>query len=551
MKDNFGQFEPFHGNNNLKRRDQPVEWTADLVEEWMKCSNDPLYFIEQYIKLIHVDHGLVSMKLYEYQKEIILSLHHNRNTIVATSRQSGKTSSLVAYLTWYVLFNPDKTVAILANKAETAREILGRIRLAYQHLPRWIQQGVVEWNKGSIVFENNSRILADATSSDAIRGYSVNFLFIDEASHIDLWDEFYTSVVPTISSGKTTKLCLVSTPNGLNHFWKIWSNAQQKLNDFNPIEVSWEQVPGRDQAWKDKTLADLNFDEEKFGQEYSVQWLGSSGTLIAGWKLKQLFHDRPLRLPENGFYQYVLPQKDRAYAIVADVSRGKGLDYSAFHVIDITEMPYQQVATFRDNLTLTTDYAGIIHNVAILYNNALVLVETNDLGEEVCNILHNEFEYENIIQTESNGSKGKRIATGHSGKQSDRGIRTTLPVKNKGCSILKMLIEQNQLILKDENTIDELKTFSRKNKTYEAEPGNNDDLAMGLVLFAWMSDQNVFKELTDIDTLSKLREKTEEQLMNDLVPFGFKMNNGMDEDVEPLFIESPDYSVHYPFIEDL
>lgn len=529
----------FRGNPNLKRSNQPIEWTKDLIEEWVKCSQDPIYFAENYMKIIHVDRGLIPVVLYDYQKEMIVTMKENRFVAAVWCRQSGKTTAVCAFLLWFIIFHDNKEVGILANKGPTAREILGRIQLAYQHLPRWLQHGILEWNKGSFCLENNSKIIAEASSSDNVRGHTFSMVYLDEVAFIDNFQEFFSSVFPTISSGKTTKVMMTSTPNGLNHFWKIVSQGRAKENNYKIIEVPWSRVPGRDQEWKELTLKGLNNNIEQFSQEYENEFLGSSGTLIAGWKLKELFHVQPLILPENGFYQYEVSKKHRQYALVADVSRGKGLDYSAFSVVDITEMPYKQVAVYHDNMTLTTDYATIIHNVALMYNDALVLVETNDLGEEVCNILHNDHEYENIVYTETNGRNGKRVATGHSGKAADRGIRTTLPVKNKGCAILKMLIEQNQLILQDENTIDELKTFSRKNKSYEAESGNTDDLVMGLVLFAWMSDQSAFKELTDIDTLNKLREKTEEQIVNDLVPFGLVQTGLEDLDLENEISEYP------------
>lgn len=528
----------FMGNANLKKSDQPMEWSPDRVQEYLKCSQDPTYFIETYVKVIHVDRGLVPLILYPYQREMIKSMHENRNSIFATARQAGKSTVVCGYMLWYILFNRDKTVALLANKGDTAREILGKIQTAYQHLPKWIQHGVKEWNKGSFVLENGSRILAGNTSADAIRGYSINFLFIDEAAHIDNWDVFFTSVYPTISSGKSTKIVLVSTPLGLNHFWKTWSLAQQGLNDFNPILVTWDKVPGRDEEWRKNTLGAMNNDLEKFDQEHNVEFLGSSGTLIAGWKLKELVAQIPIRI-NDGMYQYEIPILNRVYALVADVSRGRGMDYSAFHVIDITQMPYRQVAAFRSNMILATDYADVIHHVAKLYNEALVLVEINDIGEQICDLLYYDYEYTNIVQTENSGQAGKKISQGFSGRATDRGIRTTVRVKNTGCAMLKILIEQNQLILNNEHTIDELKTFSRKLKTYEAEPGCHDDLAMGLVLFAWMTDQAFFKDITDIHTLTKLRDKSDEQIMNEIMPFGF-MDYG-DERLDPNELEVVDY----------
>ena len=516
----------YNGNALLKRTNQNIEWTPELVSEYIKCSKDPIYFTETYMKIINIDRGLVSFKLYDYQKEMIKSFADNRFNIVATARQAGKSTVTCAFILWYTIFHPEKTVALLANKGETAREILQRIQLAYQYLPAWLQQGVKEFRAGAIVFENNSRVIAAATSSDAIRGYSINLLFIDEAAFIENWDTFFTSVYPTISSGKESKIILVSTPNGLNHFYAIWQNAIEKRNNYQPIKVSYERVPGRDEKWKTDTLSSMNFNTEKFEQEYCVEFMGSSGTLIAGWKLKELVHQTPLN-SKDGLSVYCNPIKDHKYAIVVDVSEGRSLDYSAFQVIDVTQMPYQQACVYRNNMITPLDYGEIVHKVAINYNKAPVLVEVNNMGAQVSHSLHYDFEYDNILFTENNGRNGKKVSSGY-GTGIDMGVRTTVPVKANGCSLLKLLIEQNQLIINDFHTIEELSRFSRKGKSYEAEEGAHDDLVMSLVLFAWLSEQQYFKDYTNINTLMRLRDKTDEEIMQDLSPFGF-VDDGRDD----------------------
>jgi hypothetical protein len=517
----------YNGNPNLKRSGVQVNWTPEMVQEWVKCSSDVVYFVKKYMKIVNVDRGLIPFEPYDYQIEMLEAMQQERYCIFATSRQAGKSTVTCAFILWYIIFNADKNVALLANKAETAREILGKVQLAYQHLPKWLQQGVTEWNKGSFELENNSRVIATATSSDNIRGFSINLLFIDEAAFIDNWNEFFTSVYPTISSGKSTKVVLVSTPNGLNHFYAIWQNAVENKNGYKNIMVKWDRVPGRDEKWKHDTLAGLNFDTEKFDQEFCVEFMGSSGTLIAGWKLKELVHKIPL-YAKDGLSKYDESKKDRSYVCIADVSRGKGLDYSAFSIIDVTDMPYRQVCTYRNNLVTPVDYADILHRVCKSYNNAAILVEINDIGEQVSTSLHYDFEYDNLLATESAGRAGKRITSGF-GSNIDKGIRTTKSVKSVGCSILKLLIEQNQLIINDFETISELSTFSRKGVSYEAESGKHDDLVMGLVLFAWLSDQMYFKELTSINTLARLREKTDEEIAQDLMPFGFMDDGRQDE----------------------
>ena len=529
----------YFGNPNLKRVGEEIDWTPERIQEYIKCSQDPVYFIETYMKIINVDEGLVNFKLYDYQKEMVESMANNRMSIIATARQAGKSTTTCGFILWYIIFNKEKTVALLANKGDTAREILGRIQLAYQYLPKWLQQGIVEWNKGNIELENTSRVLAGSTSSDNIRGYTINMLFIDEAAFIEGWEEFFTSVFPTISSGKSTKVVLVSTPNGLNHFHKLWAeaNASPPRNDYNPIKVLWNDVPGRDEDWKQQVLRGMSNDIERFNQEYCVEFLGSSSTLISGAALKSLVHRDPIYQAE-GMYKYFEPKSEHMYVCVADVSQGKGLDYSAFSIIDVTEMPYQQVVAFRNNILAPADYAKVLYSTLKAYNNCVILVELNDWGHTLASILWEEYEYDGVLFTENAGRAGKRICSGFGGKAVDMGVRTTNPVKNAGCSMLKLLIEQNQLIPHDHNTIGELATFSLKGKQYQAEAGHHDDLVMGLVLFAWMTDQPFFKEYTDINTLIKLREKTDDELENDLTPFGFMDDH--DDDMELAEPEAPE-----------
>ena len=514
MTNNLG----YLGNVNLKKARVDIQWTPEMVQEFLRCSQDPKYFAEKYVKIVHVDHGLIPIKLYDYQKEIIDTLQNNRRVTVVTSRQAGKTTTAAAIILHYILFNEHKTVALLANKGDAAREILERIKLAFESLPNWLQSGVVEWNKGSIELENGCKVIAAATSSSAIRGKSISLLYIDEAAFVEGWDEFFASVFPTISSGNTTKILFTSTPNGLNHFYKTCRGAKDGTNGYGYIEVPWQRVPGRDEAWRQETLSAMDFDLEKFAQEFECEFQGSSGTLISSACLKNLTPRVPIA-ENDGLKQYESPSRDNKYVIVVDVSRGKGLDYSAFQVVDITKMPYNQVCTYRNNMITPLDYSGVIHNVSKMYNDAVILVEVNDVGAQVVDSLHYDYECESIVYTENAGARGKRISSGFG--NAERGIRTTKTVKTIGCSMLKLLIEQQQLVINDHDTIFELSRFSKKGHSYEAESGCNDDLVMGLVLFAWMSDQQYFKDLTDINTLMKLREKTEEQMESELTPFGF------------------------------
>lgn len=521
----------YNGNPLLKKARKQISWTQEMLQEWLKCAQDPIYFAEKYIQIVHVDHGLIPIRLYDYQKEIIVKLTNNRRVTVVTSRQAGKTTTAAAIILHYILFNEHKTVALLANKGDAAREILDRIKLSYESLPDWLQQGVLEWNKGSIELENGCKVLAAATSSSAIRGKSISLLYIDEAAFVEGWDEFFASVFPTISSGETTKILFTSTPNGLNHFYKTCMGASEGTNGYQYVEVPWQRVPGRDEKWRQETLAAMDFDHEKFAQEFECAWLGSSGTLISGAVLKTLVSKIPL-VARDGLSVYKEKDGNHQYVIVADVSRGKGLDYSAFQVIDVTTMPYEQVCTYKNNMVTPLDYAGVLFQTAKAYNSASILVEINDTGGQVADSLFYDFEYEGVINTENAGARGKRISGGFAKSGStDRGIRTTKTVKAIGCSMLKLLVEQRQLIINDHNTIFELSRFSKKGTSYEAETGCNDDLAMCLVLFGWMSDQQYFKDLTNINTLQKLRDKTDEELENDLVPFGFIETGHPEEDV--------------------
>jgi hypothetical protein len=521
----------YNGNQNIKGKGAQIEFSPEMVQEFLKCAKDPIYFAEKYIKIVHVDHGLIPIVMYDYQKEIAEAITNNRRVTVNTSRQAGKTTTAVAIILHYVLFNDHKTVALLANKGDSAREILDRIKIAYEALPKWMQQGVVEWNKGSVEFENGCKIIAAATSSSAIRGKSISFLYIDETAFVENWDEFFASVFPTISSGNTTKILFTSTPNGLNHFYKTCEGAKEGRNGYIYIEVPWNRVPGRDEKWKEETLGGMDYDLEKFAQEFCCEFQGSSGTLITGSKLKSLVYKTPI-MDKNGLTMYEEPQKGRTYVCIVDVSRGKGLDYSAFQIIDATKMPYKQVCTFRDNMIIPIDYAEVVWRTTKSYNDALILVEINDIGDQVSDILHNDFEVEGLLYTESAGRSGKRISGGF-GKNVDKGIRTTKSVKAIGCNMLKMLVEQDQLVINDFNTIRELSTFSRRGNSYEAESGCHDDLVMGLVLFGWLADQPFFKDLTDINTMAALRERTEDQMMEDLTPFGF-YDDGTSSIEEPI-----------------
>jgi hypothetical protein len=504
------------GNPKLKRVNMSMQLTEDQVREYVKCAQNPEYFIENYVKIITLDKGFVQIELYPFQKDVVNDINNNRRVIVKAGRQVGKTTIIVGYILWYILFNQDKTVAILANKASTSREILARIKLAYEALPMWIQQGVKVWNKGDIELENGCRVLANSTASSAIRGFSISLLYLDEFAFVptNIAEEFFTSVYPTISSGTTSKILISSTPNGMNHFYRMWTEATEGQNGFKFVEANWRQVPGRDQKWADEQRRVLG--DEKFLQEMECEFMGSAGTLLSAPALKSLAFIAPIHLSENGIKIYKAPEKNRNYVIVADTSRGKGLDYSAFSVIDVTELPYRQVCTYKDNNISPLVYPSIIKRIGDYYNQAYALVEINDNGQQIVDSLFEDYEYENILSTVE--IKGKISITWGYGNKSYRGIRTTKSVKRLGCSLMKNLIEGQKLIIQDFDTISELSTFVAKGSSYEAEEGSHDDLVMTLVLFSWMTNQQFFADLTNTDVRAKLHEEQMRQIEEEQLP---------------------------------
>jgi hypothetical protein len=519
----------FMGNSLLKSVGEEYDWTKEEVAEYLKCKNDPVYFAETFCKIVHVDDGLVPYKPYDYQKEMIEKLHNNRFVVAMQSRQTGKSTTVAAYILHYILFNQSKTVGILANKKDTAVEILSRVQLAYQHLPKFIQQGVKEWNKGSFELENGSRVLAASTSSDSIRGKSLSYAFIDEVAFIPphVWDDFYKSTYPTISSGKETRLTLVSTPNGMNHFHKIWTDAEEGRSAFVTHKVSWEQVPGRDAKWREETIS--NTSEQDFAQEHALSFLGSANTLIATWKLKQMGHTQPL-FEKDGVQVYHKPKQNGIYVGVCDVAEGVGGDYSTMAVIDISgDHGYKIAATYRSNKISTLLFPDIIYKLASDYNNAYILIETNSIGKQVADVLHGEFEYENILLSTSGGRKGQTISSGFGASGGKLGVKTTSPLRRIGCSTLKTLIEENKLIVESHDIISELTTFVFHKGKYQAEVGHHDDLTMTLVLFGWLTQQPYFRELLDINIREELYADKIKSIEADLLPFGF-IDDGRDLD---------------------
>tara|TARA_B100001173_G_scaffold303404_1_gene306148 strand:+ start:3255 stop:4898 length:1644 start_codon:yes stop_codon:yes gene_type:complete len=518
------------GNPNLKKANVAQEWTEKEIKEYAKCMKDPIYFIRTYIRIVSLDEGLVPFEMYDFQKEMVGTFHSNRFTICKLPRQSGKSTTIIAYLLHYVLFNPSVNVAILANKAATARDLLGRLQLAYEHLPKWLQQGVMSWNKGSLELENGSKILASSTSASAVRGGSYNIIFLDEFAYVpsNVAEQFFSSVYPTISSGKTTKVMIVSTPHGMNMFYKLWVDAEQERNSYVPIEVHWSEVPGRDAKWKEETIK--NTSESQFNTEFECEFLGSIDTLITPAKLKTLTYREPIK-SNAGLDVHVPPEDKHTYMVVADVSRGTANDYSAFVVFDVSQVPYRIVAKFRDNEIKPLLFPQKIYEIARAYNHAFVLIEVNDIGEQVANAMQFDLEYDNLVMASMRGRAGQVMGGGFSGGRAQLGVRTTKAVKKIGCSNLKQLIEDNKLIVEDYETINELSTFIVKGQSFEADDGCNDDLVACLFIFGWATDQQYFKELTDVDIRATMVREQQDALEQDMAPFGFIVDGLEDENI--------------------
>ena len=514
------------GNPNLKKANTAINFTEEQIVEFLKCKNNPVYFARNYIKIVSLDHGLVPFNMYPFQEKLITNFHENRFNICKMPRQTGKSTTCVSYLLHYAVFNDNVNIAILANKASTARDLLGRLQLAYENLPKWMQQGIIAWNKGSMELENGSKIIAASTSASAVRGGSYNIIFLDEFAFIPnhIADEFFASVYPTISSGQSTKVIMVSTPHGMNHFYRYWHDAERGKNDYIATEVHWSEVPGRDAKWKEQTIA--NTSEQQFKVEFECEFLGSVDTLIAPSKLKSMVYEDPVKT--NGSLSlYELPREERDYIITVDVARGVSKDYSAFVIFDITEFPYRVVGKYRNNEIKPMMFPSIIVETAEAYNNAYILAEVNDIGDQVASIIQFDLEYENVLMCAMRGRAGQIVGTGFSGKKTQLGVKMSITVKKVGCSNLKTLIEDDKLTICDYDMISELTTFIQKRQSFEAEEGCNDDLAMCLVIFAWLVAQDYFKEMTDNDVRKRIYEEQKNQIEQDMSPFGF-ISDGTD-----------------------
>ena len=502
------------GNPSVKRDGVQSQFSRTEVIEYQKCMNDPAYFARKHLKVISLDDGLVPFDLYPYQEEMFDHFKQNRFTIVLACRQSGKSISSVGYILWYAVFHPEKTIAILANKGATAREMLSRITLMLENLPFYLQPGCKALNKGSIEFSNNSKIVAAATSGSSIRGLSINLLFLDEFAFVENDAQFYTSTYPVVSAGKDTQIIITSTANGVgNIFHKLWEGASTATNEFKPFRVDWWDVPGRDEKWKASTIS--NTSELQFEQEFGNSFHGRGNTLISSNHLLAQMAKDPIHIKDNLFI-YEEPIEGHDYILTCDVARGRGQDYSTFTIIDVSVDPFNQVAVFRDNMISPMLLPDLVYKYAMTYNKAYVIVESNDQGVVVCNGLYYDLEYENMF-VESAVKKNAIGAT------------MTRRVKRIGCSSIKDLIEQGKLNIHDANTIIEMTTFISKGTSYEASASNHDDLMMNLVLFAWFTSTDIFQSISDIDMKNMLYKEQLQAIQDDMIPFGFIENAADDK----------------------
>ena len=522
------------GNANLKKIGTTISFTEEQIQEYYKCSEDPVYFIDNYCMIVTLDHGIQPFKLYDCQKTKIKLIHDNRKVILMEGRQQGKTTSAAAYILWYTIFQESKSVAILANKSTTAREIMSRYQLMYEYLPIWMQQGIKVWNKGDVELENGSKVFTSATTASGIRGKSVNMLYIDEASIIpnNIADAFFTAVYPVISAGQTTKILITSTPLGYNHFWKFWNDAMNKRNDFVPMFIPYWEIPGRDEKWAEEQRRQLG--DLKYNQEVLCKFLGSALTLIRSDVIEQMSYDDPI-YSKDGVDLYEMAEKGHTYVIVADTAKGVGGDYSAFVVVDVTNVPYKMIGKYRDNTIAPMLYPTVIYRLAKEFNDAYVLIEINS-SEQVAHILYHEYEYENILFVQRD-AKGQRISGGFAGAgKTQLGVNTDKKVKRMGCFNFKSLLEEKKLLIPDADVISEISTFIESRGSYAADEGYHDDLVMPLVLFGWLTSNPYFKEITDVNLREIMYRQKIKQIEEEMLPVGF-INDGQQDEI---FVDSGD-----------
>ncbi|QBQ74364.1 terminase large subunit [Escherichia phage vB_EcoM_PHB13] len=508
---------------NLRRANIKTQYTPEMIAEWKRCRKDIVYFAETYCAITHIDYGTIKVQLRDYQKDMLKIMHENRMSAHKLSRQLGKTTAVAIFLAHYVCFNKDKAVGILAHKGSMAVEVLERTKQAIELLPDFLQPGIVEWNKKSIVLENGSSIGAYASSPDAVRGNSFSFIYIDECAFIQNWTDCFLAIQPVISSGRESKMIMTTTPNGLNHFYDIWQSAIDGKSGYVPYEAVWHSVKERlynkadifddGYEWSSQAIAGSSL--EQFLQEHNAEFFGSSGTLIRATTLSRLsFIDV---VNDNGFYQFEQPKEGRKYVATLDCSEGRGQDYHAMQIIDITEFPYKQVAVYHSNTTSHLILPDIVFKYLMMYNECPVYIELNSTGVSIAKSLAMDLEYDNIICDSF----------------IDLGMKQSKRSKAMGCSALKDLIEKDKLIINHKGTIQELRTFSEKGVSWAAEEGFHDDLVMSLVIFGWLTTQEKFAEYAGKDEMriaSEIFRKELDEMGDEYAPVViYDGANGIEE----------------------
>lgn len=538
--------DTYNGNILIRKAYSKSDLSMTHLLEVAKCEADPIYFIENYCRIVSLDDGIIPFKLFDYQKEMINMYVNQRFCLTLTARQMGKTAAMAAYILWFAIFHPTKTIAVLANKGEQAQEIMDRIRMAFEYLPFFLQHGVKVYNKRRIEFDNGSTIFSASTSASSIRGRAVDLCYIDEAAFIENDLTFYESTYPVITSGKDSRVIMTSTPRGARGmFYMLWRDSLSDRNYYKRVEVIWDRHPKRDARWKEETIANIGY--SRFAQEFACKFMGSSGTLIPTEILERMQWVNPIS-EDDSFKVYLkynhkyveepdpeepdsiimVPQpiKDgdpsRRYIAIADPAAGLGQDYSVCTVLDVTEYPYRIAAKYRNNDISPLLFPHTILNICMTYGYCPALVESNnDVGGQVTYILYYELEYENVILTSNSERAIGGLREGGKGGQALPGVRTTKKVKSIGCSNLKTLLENEYLCVEDQETIEELGTFIAKGASYEADDECHDDTVMPLVLFSWFIKSDLFNEYCGNDISVDLYDRNVNRAMESILPFGY------------------------------
>lgn len=536
----------YKGNKKLRNSGVEFEYTDYHIEEIRKCKESAVYFIRNYCKIISVDEGLVPFNLWPFQEKLVEICLSNRKVIAMLPRQMGKSTTICCLLLWNVIFNDYYKVAILSNRSRAAKSVLKRIKVAYECLPFWLQHGIKIWNTGDIELENSSSIVADATSGSAARGDSFSAILLDEFAHVErgMQKEFFQSVYPTVSSGKTTKTWIISTPNGMEQFYKMYTDAEKRqlhpekfttdeINQgFVPFRAFWNDHPNRDEAWRRGEL--MNMTEDMFDQEYNCNFLSSPNTLIDPLILRQIEIKDPETksfLNDQRVRVYEQPVKEGKYVSLVDIGEGVGKDSSVISVINVTESSnFKQVAIYQSNTISILELPKVAQVLSQYYNYAHILIENNSLGSQVGEILHSTLKYENLIRTYSDEQRGQILTFGYGKKKSRIGYRVTTGNKLGNCKTLKSLVESKKLKIYDFDTFSELTTFTYNGHSYSAEEGTNDDCVMTLVLFAWLVTQREFEDMFGSSAYKELQEDQSNEEIMMPAPSGMILSDRYDPD---------------------